>query len=83
MARWSKKQLDDVFKKSSGTCRECGRQHKRTDHGKTWQVDHIFPYSKDGPDDLNNLAVACNRCNNSKGAGASIADVMDSITGRR
>ena len=67
MSIWSEQKLDAVFKKSRGRCRECGRQHKRADHGKTWQVDHIFPVSQGGTDDLNNLAVACNPCNNSKG----------------
>ena len=83
MSRWSEQKLDAVFKQSRGKCRECERKHERSNHGKTWQVDHIFPVSRGGTDDLKNLAVACKRCNKSKGAGVSIADVMDSITGRR
>ena len=35
--------------------------------GKEFQVEHIVPVSAGGADELNNLALACFRCNLSKG----------------
>jgi HNH endonuclease len=35
--------------------------------GKEFHVEHIVPLARGGPDALNNLALACFRCNLSKG----------------
>lgn len=37
------------------------------------EVDHVFPVSKGGSDDLQNLVCACRSCNRSKGA-KTVAD---------
>jgi hypothetical protein len=34
--------------------------------GTLWEVEHIVPESRGGSDELNNLAVACPRCNRNK-----------------
>lgn len=44
----------------------------------TFSVDHILPTSKGGIDALENLANACQQCNNHKYASV---DALDSLTG--
>lgn len=45
-------------------CEYCGRDLLASvDDYDAWQVDHILPQSKGGPDDFENLAVSCKTCN--------------------
>lgn len=45
-------------------CEYCGRDLLASvDDYDAWQVDHILPQSKGGPDDPDNLAVSCKTCN--------------------
>lgn len=65
-----------VYWKSSGKCWYCGEQLTEEqiydDNGKAissisrWHVDHIFPLSKGGGYEIENLAPACISCNSSK-----------------
>jgi len=41
--------------------------------GKEFQVEHIIPRARGGPDTLDNLALACIRCNLSKAAAQLVA----------
>ena len=41
--------------------------------GKEFQVEHIVPRARGGPDTRNNLALACSRCNLSKAAAQRVA----------
>jgi hypothetical protein len=50
-----------VFARDDYACRHCGR---RSDLA----VDHIFPWSLGGTDDLDNLQTLCRPCNSRKGA---------------
>lgn len=43
-------------------CVYCGDENGPFDH------DHLFPVSRGGDDDPNNIVIACARCNRSKGA---------------
>lgn len=43
------------------TCRSCGADHDLS-------LDHIIPYSRGGPDTVDNLQVLCRPCNSRKGA---------------
>ena len=43
------------------TCQYCGKKSELT-------IDHIIPRSRGGKDEWDNVAVACLRCNVSKGA---------------
>lgn len=41
-----------------------------TEERKRWNsstTEHVHPKSQGGPDDAENFAVACNRCNNKRG----------------
>ena len=44
---------------SAQVCSYCGEAEKLS-------VDHLIPRVKDGPDDADNLVLACRRCNSSK-----------------
>jgi hypothetical protein len=44
----------------------------------TFEVEHVFPTSRGGSDDLENLALACRACNSHKG---DVSNVVDPETG--
>lgn len=49
-----------VFERDAFTCTYCG------EHGGKLECDHVFPRSRGGTDDLDNLTTACRTCNRSK-----------------
>jgi len=49
-----------VWGRDNFTCQECGSR-------KCLTIDHIFPESKGGKTELNNLQTLCKKCNNKKG----------------
>lgn len=51
-----------IFARDGFTCQYCGRQPPAT----TLEVDHIFPVSKGGTDELLNLITSCFDCNRGK-----------------
>lgn len=51
-----------VFARDDYTCQYCGAR------GVSLQADHIYPVSRGGRNDLDNLATACKPCNQSKRA---------------
>jgi len=53
-----------VYERDSGRCHLCGRKV----NPKKWHLDHIIPLSKGGEHSYRNVAVACPKCNMSKGA---------------
>lgn len=65
VARHAKKGLENVT-----VCAYCGGNgdpHRGPD-GKFWHIDHIYPKSLGGSNDLENIVKACCTCNISKGA---------------
>ena len=50
-----------VYERDGHVCLRCGATEKLT-------VDHIFPVSRGGADDLSNLQTLCHSCNAKKGA---------------
>jgi len=53
-----------------GKCIQCNRKLYISTDGKPISeatVEHIIPKNHGGTDDLENLAVSCNNCNNFKG----------------
>lgn len=64
-----------IFARDGAHCRYCGRRVSFTrPYGWPYQgdapghVDHVFPRARGGQNDPSNLALACQRCNESKGA---------------
>ncbi len=51
---------ETILERDKFTCRYCGRPANT--------VDHIYPVERGGTHDPSNLAAACSRCNESKGA---------------
>ncbi len=49
-----------IFVRDNYTCLYCGES------GGILEIDHIFPFSKGGSDDDDNLTTSCRRCNRSK-----------------
>ena len=56
-AHWKKIRLQ-VLRRDAYTCAYCGDVAD--------QVDHVYPKSKGGADELDNLVAACKRCNYAK-----------------
>lgn len=50
-----------VYERDGYRCTECGSEDGLT-------LDHIIPWSLNGPDDVSNLRVLCGSCNSRKGA---------------
>ncbi len=55
-----------VWKQDNFTCRTCGRS-PATHQGLDLQVDHIIPFSLDGPDEISNYQTLCMECNPGRG----------------
>lgn len=55
----SKKIFNNLFKLQEGRCAYCGCDLKRIEH----HIDHVFPLSAGGGNDMNNLVISCERCN--------------------
>jgi len=50
-----------VWERDDLTCQHCGAR-------RFLQVDHIYPYSRGAPLDMDNLQTLCRDCNMAKGA---------------
>jgi hypothetical protein len=53
-----------VLERDNFTCVYCGRNP--SDDGVKLEVDHIFPKSRGGTDELANLVTSCRECNQGK-----------------
>jgi hypothetical protein len=53
-----------VLRRARGLCEYCHSQASLTGHEFT--IDHIFPGSRGGLDDLENLCCCCSECNSHK-----------------
>lgn len=70
--RFTKEQLDQIYRKTSGYCHLCHTKLSRKNHGQAgergaWHVEHSVPRAKGGTNHLNNLNPACISCNLDKG----------------
>ena len=71
--RFTKEQLDQIYRKTSGYCHICHTKLSRKNYGQdgergAWHVEHSVPRAKGGTDHLNNLKPACISCNLDKSA---------------
>ncbi|KKR09567.1 MAG: hypothetical protein UT43_C0017G0018 [Parcubacteria group bacterium GW2011_GWC1_39_29] len=53
----------DFLKKYNFTCQYCGRKAPEV----VFHIDHIYPISKGGTSNKNNLTLSCDECNIGKG----------------
>lgn len=80
--RWScqycGKIADIGFYNSNGVYKVAEKNHDFVSWGRIWdsghngeyiafEFDHIFPVSRGGQPDINNIVLTCRRCNRSKG----------------
>ena len=65
--RISKSTREYILKRDNYECQYCGSQTKL-------EIDHIFPYSRGGGNEPENLQVLCKSCNLAKGD--SIPDIF-------
>lgn len=66
-----------VMRRDNFRCVYCGRNPR--EEVCTLQVDHIFPQSKGGANDLENYVTACNHCNQGKGDKLLLGDSASTI----
>ena len=57
-SEWKRLRLE-ILQRDGGQCSYCG--------DIATEIDHIFPRSRGGSDEPENLAASCRRCNNAKG----------------
>ena len=60
--RHTKKQVLDLYNQQGGTCCWC-----KTSIEDKYHIDHIIPVSKGGSSNIDNLCLACPKCNQLKG----------------
>jgi HNH endonuclease len=65
-----------VRQRAKNCCEYCLAQERYS--ADAFSIEHIIPVSKDGDDDLENLALSCQRCNNYK---FNLLTVLDPATG--
>lgn len=65
---------DKIFvrQRAFACCEYCMSQDQYA--SSSFSLEHIFPLSKGGADDLDNLAYACQGCNNHKGIATEAID---------
>ncbi len=56
-----------VWQRAGGYCEYC-RLHQNDTPFSTFHIDHVIPRKHGGTDDLENLALACDRCSLHKGS---------------
>lgn len=71
---FSKKIRFDVFKRDNFKCQYCGG----TPPIVVLEIDHIVPVSKNGTNEIDNLATSCFNCN--RGKGSSELNVLPQTT---
>jgi hypothetical protein len=64
MSKITAKQKVEVFQRARGCCEYCLSQAKFSPD--PFSIEHIVPRSKGGTDTMDNLALACQGCNNHK-----------------
>lgn len=74
--RFTKQQLNAIYRRSTGYCHLCHSKLSRKNYGVqgargAWQVEHSKPRSKGGTDHMNNLFAACIQCNCDKSNGTT------------
>ncbi len=72
MGRWGDDTIRDVYGKTGGYCRYCGKKIAYVNYGNlssrgSWEIDHSNPVSLGGTDYFRNLWPACTECNRAKG----------------
>jgi HNH endonuclease len=75
-SRLTPQQKDFIKQRSGGCCEYCLSQIAYSPD--PFSIEHIIPRSKGGTNDLDNLAIACQGCNNFK---YSHVSAIDPITG--
>lgn len=70
----SQKKRQQVQKRAKGCCEYCKSQDKFS--SSSFSIEHIYPQSLGGSDDLKNLAWACQGCNNTKFTKIEVLDVV-------
>ncbi|KOR38129.1 MULTISPECIES: HNH endonuclease [Planktothricoides] len=70
-------QKQAVIERAKGCCEYCRSQARFATQG--FSVEHIQPTSKEGQSTLDNLALACQGCNNHK---YNKTEALDPVTGK-
>lgn len=58
--------VNALLRRDNWTCQYCGRRKQELRRTEFLTRDHVFPVSRGGEDRWENVALACNTCNNKK-----------------
>src|SRR5699024_5246097 len=75
---WSEKEKRHIFNRTKGKCYICKKElifeHRKPGLENSWEIEHVFPFSKyPNLDNMGNLLPACISCNRKKSAGDLIS----------
>jgi 5-methylcytosine-specific restriction endonuclease McrA len=56
-------EIKELIRRQKGRCAYCSKSIR-----KGYHVDHVIPLARGGSNWITNIAMACARCNTSKGA---------------
>ena len=70
----SKKKREKVQSRANSCCEYCKSQDKFS--SSSFSIEHIYPQSLGGSDELSNLAWACQGCNNAKFTKVEARDII-------
>ena len=65
---------DQVIIRANGRCEYCQCWAKNSIH--TFNIEHVIPISREGGNELDNLAYSCNGCNNAKSDKTEVFDLL-------
>jgi hypothetical protein len=66
-----------VLERARGCCEYCQSQMRYAT--QSFSIEHILPKAKGGSDDLENLALSCQGCNNHKFTRTEATDVLSGL----
>ena len=75
---WLSHVVDELYNRQKGLCAICGEEIKR----KSFEVDHVIPFSYGGGNERGNLQLTCLRCNRSKSNSVDPNDLLKYLEDR-
>lgn len=67
--RWN---LNRLIARERGLCKYCRKLVTRDQGPRSATIDHVVPIHAGGLDEIENMVLACSKCNQEKGTGTAV-----------